>query len=455
MNNTAESVLRQSAEQLAGVSFHCPCGREHEVHIRKFVLEEGALYRTYGLIRELGLGRKALLVADRASYAAAGETLAGELSRQGMDIRLSVFPEEQWYAEEKAIVRVLIDLEPDTELVIAVGSGTINDIVRFVSSKAKLPYIVAATAPSMDGYASTASPLLVNGFKKTYALASPVAVVGDLTVLRQAPADRAAAGVGDMLAKITALCDWLLASVVEQEYYCDIVAGLMVRALTGIIDSIGAIRDGEEQATRLLMEGLVLSGIAMQMVGSSRPASGAEHHLSHYWEMKHFAAGHKPELHGIKVGVATPVIAKLYEKLLQTDVETIAMREKPAERREQWERDIRRCYGALAEEIIAANRGLLLPQPELDIRRDRLVAHWPGLKSRLRAILDLASDLPDLLRQAGAPAKPEQIGIGGEELAEALRMAKEVRSRYTILQLADQADWLEPFAEEMAVGVRA
>ncbi|TNJ65411.1 sn-glycerol-1-phosphate dehydrogenase [Paenibacillus hemerocallicola] len=450
MDITAESVLQRTPEQLAGISFNCACGLAHRVHMRKMILEEGALHKVRELVHELNLGRKALLVADSASFAAAGKALAEQLSRQGMDVRLSVFPEEQWYADEKAIVRVLIDVEPDTELIIAVGSGTINDIARFVGFKAKIPYIVVATAPSMDGYASTGSPILVNGFKKTYSLASPVAIVGDLTVLRQAPRDRSAAGVGDMLAKITALCDWLLASVVEEEPYCDVIAGLMVKALTGIIGSVRSIRDGEERATKLLMEGLVLSGIAMQMIGHSRPASGAEHHISHYWEMRHFAAGHRTELHGIKVGVATPIVLKLYETLLEADAAALPMKEKSAGQVAEWERRIRQSYGPLSEELIGMNRSLLLNQSELDIRRARLIGNWPELKRKLREIMDLAPDVKSLLRQVGAPADPGEIGVSPEELGDALRMAKEVRNRYTVLQLADQLGLLERFAEEMA-----
>ncbi|TMV48428.1 sn-glycerol-1-phosphate dehydrogenase [Paenibacillus mesophilus] len=450
MDITVETVLKRTPEQLAGISFHCACGQTHRVEMRKLMLAEGALYKVHELLRELNLGGKAMIVADSSSFAAAGKALADDLAGKGTDVRLSVFPEEQWYADEKALVRVLIDLEPDTELIIAVGSGTINDIARFVSYKAKLPYIVVATAPSMDGYASTGSPILVNGFKKTYSLASPAAIVGDLSVIRQAPRDRQAAGVGDMLAKITALCDWLLASVVEEEHYCEVIAALMSKALTGIVSHVQSIRDGEEQATKLLMEGLVLSGIAMQMIGNSRPASGAEHHISHYWEMLHFAAGHRTELHGIKVGAAVPIVLKLYDALLGADPDTFRMKEKTAAQIADWERDVRRCYGPLADEMIAMNRGLFLNQTELDIRRDRLVGHWPELKPKLQAILAIAPDVQALLRQVGAPAEPKEIGVSREQLADALRLAKEVRSRYTVLQLADQLGLLESFAEDMA-----
>ncbi|MDF2662395.1 MAG: Glycerol-phosphate dehydrogenase [Paenibacillus sp.] len=445
---TAESVLQSDVERLTGIEFACTCGRTHRVEIERLILEQGALRKVPDTIRQMGLGTKALLIADPASFVAAGDELAGQLGRSGFDVTLCVFPEDQLYADETALVRALIELEKDTEFMIAVGSGTINDIARFVSCKAGIPYLVVATAPSMDGYASTGSPILVNGYKKTYSLQSPLAIIGDLDVIRCAPPAMIGAGIGDMAAKITALCDWLLAAVVEEEHYCEVTAELMTRALTNVASEVTAIRTGGVPGIKKLMEGLVLSGIAMQMIGNSRPASGAEHHISHYWEMLHFAAGHRPELHGIKVGAATPLIARLYAELLEADMGEWNMTEKDAAQIAEWETNLRRCYGPLAEDMIAENRSLLLSQPELDVRMNRLVRGWPELKPKLRTLLGLVPDLKALLRDAGAPAEPREIGVARQELSDALRVAKEVRSRYTVLQLADQLGLLERFAEE-------
>lgn len=449
--DAADEVLRMQPEQLAGLTLACPCGETHRVELRKLLLEHGALAQTPGVIRELGLGSNVLLVADEASHAVAGSQLTETLRREGFRVKLSLYPGQQWYADEQAIVRVLIDLEPDTDVLLAVGTGTINDIARFVSYKAGLPYIVIATAPSMDGYASTGSPILVSGFKKTYPLCSPIAIIGDLDVLCQAPADRIAAGAGDMLAKLTALCDWQLAAVVEEEPYCETVASLTLRALERVIAGIPRLSDAEPEAVRELMEGLVLSGIAMQMIGHSRPASGSEHHLSHFWEMRHFAEGHLPELHGIKVGVATPLMMRLYDRLLALTPDGLRMKEKTLEEIAEWEERIRGGYGELAEEIISANRPLLLPQAELDVRLHRLREGWGGLRQTVGGLLSLAPDVKALLRQVGAPDSPAAIGIEGKELREALQLAKEVRPRYTVLQLADQLGELEPFAEKIAV----
>ncbi|PYI56242.1 iron-containing alcohol dehydrogenase [Paenibacillus flagellatus] len=447
---TVQSVGQRSAERLTGISFDCTCGRTHQVAMRRLIVEDGALHRVADTIKELGLDGKAMLLADPSTYAVAGRELAEHLKSAGRDVVMSVYPEPVEYADEKAVVRALIDLEPDIGLLIAVGSGTINDIARILSYKAKIPYIVVATAPSMDGYASTGSPLLVNGFKKTYAAASPVALIGDLRVIAQAPKAMVAAGVGDMLAKITALCDWLLAAAVEDEHYCEVVSGLMVRALTGIAGSVGAIAKGEPVAIKELTEGLVLSGLAMQMIGHSRPASGSEHHLSHYWEMKHFAEGHRTDLHGIKVGVATPIVLKLYERLLGADVGSMRMREKTAAQIAGWERELSRCYGPLAEEMIAANRAAFASQDELDAKHAKLIGRWPELKRRLEAIVALAPDVAGLLREVGAPVDPLEIGVTREELVDALRVAKEVRNRYTVLQLADQLGVLDRYAGDIA-----
>jgi glycerol dehydrogenase-like iron-containing ADH family enzyme/glycerophosphoryl diester phosphodiesterase len=442
-------MLDKRLEELVHFVYRCECGQEHRVDLQKVVIEEGALCRVHEVIAELQLGTKALLIADDRTYEAAGERLYRMLSEQGLDITLSVNHEKNLYADEKALGKALIDIEPDTEFIIVVGAGTLNDTARYISYKLNLPYLVVATAPSMDGYASTGSPLLVEGFKKTFLAVSPAAIIGDLDILAAAPREMMAAGFGDMLAKITALCDWKLAAAVEQEHYCPLISQMMVKALSLCINHVQGLAEGKKEAVGYVMEGLVLSGIAMQMLGNSRPASGSEHHMSHYWEMLHVMQGHDPELHGVKVSIATLFIISMYHKLLELPAESLNMIEKTEEQLARWESEVGRCYGPLAQEVIGSNRKLFLKQEELEGRRQRLTARWEKLKAEFSLLLQLAPEAKQLLELLGAPVSPQQIGIDRDTTRDALLYAKEVRGRYTILQLADQLGLLESFAEEL------
>ena len=154
-----------------------------------------------------------------------------------------------------------------------------------------LPYIIVGTAPSMDGYASSVSPMIYDGYKITYEAVAPMAIIGDTDVLCAAPEQMIAAGFGDMLGKLTARLDWVLAREVIGEHYCPTVAAMMARAVDKCLAQAEGLSRREPEAIVGLMEGLILSGIAMQMLGYSRPASGAEHHIAHYFEMKAMREG--------------------------------------------------------------------------------------------------------------------------------------------------------------------
>ncbi|MCU6713123.1 iron-containing alcohol dehydrogenase [Paenibacillus sp. J5C_2022] len=513
-------LLQRSLEEWTASSLNCECGVHHRVELRKVVLEEGALGRVHDVLEELKLGGRLFLLSDQVTYEVAGRSVQEHLSDKGHEVASCILRGKPVYADELALGQALVELPLGTNCIVAAGSGTLNDIARYLSYKLDIPYIIVATAPSMDGFASGGSPLIIDGFKVTYHAVSPVAIVGDLTLLGQAPAPMIAAGVGDMLGKLTALADWQLASVVEEEHYCPLIADMMMQAVeacaeqaarlgsgaglvsdmasgteggaglasaaesgagtaSGVVSEAGltsAAESGSDRgsedvveskvereldvcaenrrvdatAIKRLMEGLILSGIAMGMLGNSRPASGSEHHLSHYWEMKHALRGLPPELHGLKVGVATLMILQMYDRLLELDARELAMAAKTPEELARWEKDIYEGYGPLAVDLVKANKVMFLPQEELDVRMKRLHERWDGLKRQLAACLEFVPYAQRILEQAGAALHPSDLNITKQDSAYALRYAKEVRSRYTILQLADQLGLLEQWSEEIS-----
>ncbi|GAF11018.1 LOW QUALITY PROTEIN: glycerol-1-phosphate dehydrogenase [Bacillus sp. JCM 19045] len=263
--------------------------------------------------------RRVLLVADTFTYAAAGKQLTDLLLAEKVlpDVHL-VKPNKNGdvLADEVSLVDLFLSLKEDTDLLVAVGSGTIHDLVRFISGKSGKPFVSIPTAPSVDGFTSLGAPIVVRGEKKTYQSVAPMALFADTAVLQQAPTALVAAGFGDMIGKYTSLLDWRIGSIVKNEPYSPLVAELTRKALDGCVNHVDDIAAKTEEGVQRLMEALLLSGLAMALFGYSHPASGAEHHLSHYWEMKALEKEEKQLLHGAKVGRSTLVITQFYKETI-------------------------------------------------------------------------------------------------------------------------------------------
>ena len=285
--------------------------------------------------------------------------------------------------------RILQEQDPDVKLMIAVGSGVINDSVKYVTSRTGLPYIIVATAPSMDGYVADGAPLISAGYKYSYDAHLTYGLIGDTDILQTTPDDLIQAGFGDVAGKITAIADWDLAVKANNDYRCDTCVELVKRALDKCFSKAEGLKTRDGEALGALLEALTLTGVAMALVNMSRPASGAEHMLSHFWEMDFIARGLNPNHHGIQVGVATPVIARFFEEM---------------------------------KDILPEGTARLCPPHE---------------------------EIEELLRKGGAPADPKEIGIGRELFHQSLLEGWKVRPRYSVLQFAKEKGRLEEIADKI------
>ena len=421
---------------------------------------EGATERLPAAFRELFPGAaKALLVADPNTWRAAGARLEAALRAAAVPVaRPYVFaapPSERTRFVEET--RLAIEGAGPEAVAVAVGSGTINDLCKRASFELGRRYVCFATAASVDGFASFGAPITdENGFKITRECPAPFAVAAEPSVLAAAPAALASSGYGDLAGKIPAGADWLVAADVTGHDAVDPRAwGLVQDRLETWLAAPAAVRAGDGAATAGLFEGLVASGLAMQVVRASRPASGTEHHFSHTWEMSglRLADGTEPS-HGHKVALGTLCSEAATRALFASDFteEDIpaALAAYPAwPAREAQVRaaapDPRMCEAMLAE----CEAKHLAP----DALRDRLrffAAHWADLRAKALAQLDRLPDLRGRLAAAGCPTTPAALNTTAAEVRRMVPRVQMIRRRYTALDVAFETGRLAACAAALA-----
>ena len=437
--------------RLVHQEFMCECGQKHAVPIQEILVRQGALQEIGDVLNRLDLGKKCVVIADLNTREAAGDQVMEHLQNAEYQTKLCLFPTRDLVKpDEYAIGKVMLDIDLDTFFLLVVGSGSLTDLVRYISSRTGIPFISVPTAASMDGYASSGAPMLQGGFKRTVLSTHPHAIIADVDVFSQAPYELTAAGFSDMLGKLNSRVDWKMSQIMTGEYYCDFFVELIDDVVKRCIANTTAIRQRDPKAMASLMEGLILSGIAMLVIGNSRPASGSEHSLSHYWEMKAFLDHKTPHLHGKKVGVGTGVMAKFYEKFFtrnpfEIDLADVHARKQPLE---EIETAIRRGLGKAADEVVKVAQSTYLSWEEQEQQIEKLQTLWEDLK-RLQAIEPTFKCVRDTQLAVGANIWPQDIGVNRPLLREALLNAKEVRSRYTVLRAAETLGWLEEIVDEV------
>ncbi len=264
--------------------------------------------------------KKAVVVAHKATWAVAGEKVDALLRQAGIEVQEPIiFQDDDMHAEWKYIEQLDAKLSQTDAVAVAVGSGTINDTTKLCSDHQGRPYMVVATAASMDGYVAFGASITKDGIKSTYKCNAPQAVVADVEVLATAPASMTASGYADLMAKVPAGADWIVADVLGIEPIDPIPWSIVQGGLHDALSAPAACKEGDPKALQALAEGLMLGGFAMQAYpASSRPASGAEHQISHMLNMDHFVMsnGQAPS-HGFQVSIGTIVSLFFYEQLLK------------------------------------------------------------------------------------------------------------------------------------------
>ena len=302
----------------------CTCEqKKHSAPVKTIEVSENAIFKIADILSDY---KKIFMVADENTYEAAGKTVEKILKEKGMLSHVCVL-EAGALPTDTNVGKVLIEAGRDEEVyniehfssnpdyILAVGSGSVNDICRMVSYRLGIEYGIAGTAPSMDGFASVVAPLIVGNKKIVYTCSIARHIIIDLCVAAKAPEELLLAGVGDMIGKYIAILDWELSKRDTGEYYCEKVASMVLGATEKCVKSSESLFDRETDTVRDTVEGLILSGLGIAYTGSSRPASGTEHMIGQTWEIMSLEKGEKPNLHGIEVGEATFVAMEMYERM--------------------------------------------------------------------------------------------------------------------------------------------
>ncbi len=407
-------------EKLLG-GIDCECGRRHTCPIKKIVIRSGALEEIPALAENYS---NIVLAADTNTYRVCGAKVR-ELLGEKVEACLVYEREGVLVPNEEAIDELSAVVSEKTDLIIGVGSGVIQDLCKYVSFEKKLPYHIVATAPSMDGYASVGAAMITSNMKITYSAHVPEAIVGDTEILKDAPMDMIKSGWGDIVGKYSCLNDWKLARLLNGEYFCDYIYNLTYQMVLEVRDLAPKLLTRDAEAVGKLTEALIGVGIAMAYSGNSRPASGSEHHLSHFFEIVGIVKDEPYLAHGLDVVYSTVRTEMMREELIGLES---CPSGKPFER-ETWEKEIRRIYGRAAEGVIELQTKL--GWYERDLAAD-CAEKWDEIKKTL-AEVPSSEELKKLLKTMELDYGEYVALYGEQKLDDAVRYAKDLKDRFTVL----------------------
>lgn len=397
----------------------CSCGRNHEMTTEFCIIESGCMANADTYIHRYGLNGFSVAIYDENTYNATG----GMRPKADKEIILSP---KNLHADNHAVAMVIEQIPEKCEYLIAIGSGTIHDITRYCAYEKGIPFVSCPTAASVDGFCSSVAAMTWYDFKKTFVAVAPKIVIADLDVISKAPMFLTRSGFGDMIGKFIALADWKIAHVLTNEYFCPVIYDMTMDATKTVTESARAIKNGDISAFEKLTYGLLMSGLAMQLLGNSRCASGPEHHISHLIEMQPEGLGVKSDaLHGEKVGVGTLLVCREYHRL-------------KADKNINWtdyqEADsdyIKGMFGErLSDSIIEENSN----DCASGIKAKTITDNWD-------AICDIINTIPsydELIKHyeiLGAKSELVDIDVPQEKLDTLMEYAPLVRNRLTLLRL--------------------
>ena len=399
----------------------CTCGVEHRCEIKDIRVGSGLVHQVGSILRENGFPEKILLVADKTTLQAADGILE---SLEGFSVTMHIYDSLRVATMDD--VRLVESYFDRVDGVLAVGTGSLHDPSRMACARQNKPLCLFGTAPSMDGFASYSAPIVDGNFKTTHPAKCPEIIIADTKILAAAPVELKAAGFGDMVSKYIALIDWQVSHLLTGEHYCEKVAALTREAVDRLMSMADQITLQDEEAAGAVFESLIMTGIAMSFTLTSRPGSGTEHIMAHYWECMELLEGKVPNYHGEDVGVATLIMLEYYNRLAELPAVT-AHREV-----NDWA-DIYQSYGALAGDVRKLNTPDTITDPIDPADVERL---WPEIVRIIRSVPDYETCL-QAMKQAGCKTTVAEIGKEPAFVAKSFRYHPYMRRRLSLRRVAN------------------
>lgn len=414
------------------------------------IIDPGAVNRISEFATKF-YAKKAFLVGDRNTFPLAGIEIAKQLNACDIKTVTYVLKTDKLEPDEQAVGSLMLHYNAECDLIIGIGSGVINDLCKLLAHQTKNPFIMVATAPSMDGYASPLSSMLQDGLKVSIPTKRADIIVADLNIVKNAPMSMLKAGLGDMLAKYVAICEWRIGHLITGEAYDAEIANSVRQALRKCVEHADGLMNRDEDAVRSVFEGLILTGEAMKKAGVSRPASGAEHYFSHILDMRGLEFDAPVELHGLQCAIMTRLCIKIYQKLKHIiPDEELALHKAKSFDREKWNAQLRDFLGKAAEPMIAleVHEG----KYDCDKHKKRLatiVANWNEIVKIIEEELPTEEEIDALFATVKMP-----LTIGGKDirhdiLAMTVNAGKDIRDKYVLPRLMWDLGVLDELCEDL------
>ena len=422
---------------------------------KALIIGQGTVCRTAEMFIELFPEAKAIIVADENTWEVAGKDVLKSLDQAGVvSYDPYIFAREDFYAEYKHVETLKAHLEKIDAIAIAVGSGVINDLVKYVSHILDRRYICVGTAASMDGFTAYGASITKDGNKLTFPCPAPLGFVMDAKIAAAAPKELAASGYADLIAKIPAGADWMLADAAGVEKIDQFTWDLVQNTLKDALSDPVAVFEGDIDKTQALADGLLMSGFAMQAICTSRPASGSEHQYSHCWDMEDLCYEGKHVSHGFKVGIGTLISTAELEFLLEKGLDNVDI-DACVDSWKSWEEmeeEIRTVMAGKPEHIergLIEAKGKYVDKEGLRRQLESLKESWPSLSARIREQILPFEQVRENLRRVGTPYEPEMIGISRERFRKTVSYIPFMRNRFTNIDVIYRLGWMDEFIERI------
>jgi glycerol-1-phosphate dehydrogenase [NAD(P)+] len=441
-----------SRDLLEGTSIpNCECGKNHSVSIKRICFSKDIESDFLPILKTYIIeNKKGLMVCDLNTYEVLGEKIENICKTNGIGFSICKYPtKEILIPDEDALGTLLLSMGSHIQCILGVGSGTINDLARFMASKFNLPFISVPTAPSVDGFSSSVAALIIEGQKVTLPAKEPEIIVVDIPTLVKSPLKMQAAGLGDLLGKIICQMDWRLSMLFNDDPFCEHIADLMQQALNATVSAFKATESYNEEMIESLIRGLILSGLAISMFGNSRPASNSEHHISHFFELMALGGKATHFLHGETVAFGLLLSEKLYQAVFGQSFEEFLQKYELYHEKESKSSRIQRlerAYTPLHEKYLESYKKSKVE----DVKKKKLLSElekkWTIIQEWIEKFIGPEGELETFMDSTSIPIHLSDFKFSKEMALDALLCAKEIRDRYTILTLLDQIGILEYYS---------